>query len=1167
MKKVFLLCVILGAAPIVSAQWLEEPKQERYDRPEMYEKWFFDLRKTGLGYIPKDARLNALKRRDVLREQYRISGKQAPQSAKPIGTLAEVSWTPIGPINISRGAMMHAGRVRSVSAHPTDPNIAYLGAAAGGVWKTSNQGLTWEPLSDDAYSLAMGAVAVDPSNPNIIYAGTGEANGGIDSYTGVGMLKSTDGGDTWLPAGLEQVGGFSRVVVHPTKPQNVYAGSASSGGGLYVSNDAGATWRKVGGTLPPSSVSDLSLVIDGNKEVLHVGMPSQGVFRSTDGGENWELIQSFSQMRRILLGVNPDDWHDVVAMSVASDGSLERIDRTTDGATWDQIANDVAFQGLFGGNNQGWYDAYVLRAKGDPDRIIVGGISVWMSEDGGNSWQDVGLAYRGGLHPDHHAAAFSAGDDPALYVSSDGGIAVSKDRGATYEVNQDNLAITQFYGMGIDQTAEDITYGGTQDNGTLGGGRDADWWPISGGDGGTVVVDEDKPSRIFFVRPGDGNQPSKIENGGESVIASGINANDSVGWVKPIAMDQANNILYYGTQYLYVSTNRGASWSKKTKKLASQSYINTIEPIGNGKTIAVGTTGGSLWVTTNNGSSFTDRTQGLPGRAVMSIKFSPADTNTLYVALSGFGQGHVFKTTNRGVNWTDVSGTLPDIPTVALVIDPEQPSNLYVATDVGVFFSPDDGVNWLPYGNGLPNVGVGDMQLHRTKKVLRAATHGRSMWEAPLADNPSGVSTPNIVSKWFIGEPGEIAWYGIASPLDIAISLDGGASWKPVASGVSASPYTIGSVNLPKSDRAVIKLSNASVTVLSQNFRIMQRAAGATIEVVSEQPIYMYDVAYVPDEQALWVTNYSPTDGSIYKIDPNTGEQIDKITIGKTELTGIKYSAERGSFFIQQSVSAQNRSYIYEVSKEGTILNTYQSPAVYGTGIFPMKDTLFVADRNNNIIYRTVIDNPDAQYDPIELDRKAAFGPRCISFNPVTGELLHTWTDFQGTESNATLYDSYLLRFNGAGKEVASTFVQEGVNSGTNVRGCEYDPNSNGKSVWVTVLNSGSSSKILKISLEAGPTYSVNRADAFRGKLLKENYPNPFAGQTTLTYDLPFAARVSFVVRDELGRQMLRRDAGLEAAGAGAHTLDLGMMPAGVYHVEMFLDGVRADVMRIVKHE
>jgi photosystem II stability/assembly factor-like uncharacterized protein len=162
--------------------------------------------------------------------------------------------------------------------------------------------------------------------------------------------------------------------VHPTKPQTVFAAGAHSGGGLYITTDGGAKWTKVAGTLPPGNVTDLSLVIDGSNDVLHVGMPSQGVFRSMDGGNSWELIHAFTEMRRILLGVDPTNWRDVVAMSVSSAGSLERIDRTTDGATFEPIAGDVHFAGLFGGNDQGWYDAYVLRTAGEPDRIIVAGI-------------------------------------------------------------------------------------------------------------------------------------------------------------------------------------------------------------------------------------------------------------------------------------------------------------------------------------------------------------------------------------------------------------------------------------------------------------------------------------------------------------------------------------------------------------------------------------------------------------------------------------------------------------------------------------------------------------------------------------------------------------------------------------------------------------------------
>lgn len=1164
------------------AQWVDGPtvteENEKFDKPERYFEWFYGQRAFGLGYIPKDGRLKALLERDAMRAKLLTKTRQTPQSGGGNDPLS-VSWTPIGPINIEEGYMAHAGRITSIAPHPKDGNIAYIAAAMGGVWKTTTAGKSWFPVSDNAYSLAMGALAVDPNNPGVIYAATGEQTQGIDAYYGVGILKSVDSGATWIPSGLNQVGGFNKIIVNPINSNIIYAGGTRSGGGVYISDDAAKTWRKAADGLPPGDVTDLVLAMDGTNAVLYAGLASQGVFRSNDGGSTWTLVHTYSNMRRLLLCVDPKNWRDVIDMSVTFDGGLEGVMRSTvgggDNNDWSEIDADLQPELIFGSNNQGWYDAYLVRNPENADEIILGAISVWRSTDGGGSWVDVGRAYQsGGIHPDQHHAAYAkpgsvvSGEGGLLFVACDGGIAVSIDNGETYEVFQDSLAITQFYGMSIDQNADDITYGGTQDNGTLSGGRNADWIFESGGDGGTVVVDEDNSQRYWYMRPGDGNWPIKVQNGSESNFSSGITSTDSVGWVKPLVMDQANNIMYTGTQFFYVSTNL-SSWTKRSKKLATQSYINCIEPFGDGQTVAVGTTGGQLWYTTNNGTSFTERTSGLPGRSISSIKFKPGDASTFYVALSGYGSSHIMKTTNKGVTWTNISSTLPDVPASALFIDPLHPAELYLGTDVGVFYSPNDGGDWIPYGSGLPNVAVSDMAYHKSKKVLRIATHGRSMWEAPLANIKTGISTPTLATKWFIGEKGQIAWYGIANPVKIEISFNNGADWKTLEAAFNGTNYDINALTAAEgyknTDFALVRVSNSSETLISQNFRIISRSAGSTFDVVTEQPLYMYDVAYDADENVLWVTNFNTADSKIYKIDPDNGSMLGNLDLGsgKTSLTGIKYDKRSKTFYIHQRNDALDASFIYQVNKSGQTLNKWPSPAKYGTGIYPREDTLYLADRNNNKIFRGVLADPTNTFDDILLERQAAFGPRCITFNPITGELLHTWTDFQGTDQNAQLYDSYLLRLNAfTGQELSSYFVQEGGNAGTNVRGCEYDPRSNGESVWVTVLNSGNSSKILKLTLKDGPVASVTRSS---DKIEMSVYPNPSFGSTTVNYFLEKPTKVQLTLRDMLGRSIRTFEEGNVGEGKRYISFDMIGYASGTYIAELSFDGIVAGVTKFIK--
>jgi photosystem II stability/assembly factor-like uncharacterized protein len=1183
MKLRLAVVVILSCICSASfAQWINAPKEteenEKFDKPERYFEWFYGQRAFGLGYIPKDGRLKALLERDAMRKGYLQSRKQIPQSGGNSQNPTSIAWTAIGPINIQQGAQAHAGRIRTIATHPNDGNIAYIGSAMGGVWKTTSAGQSWVPVSDDAYSLAMGALAIDPQDPGVIYAGTGEQTQNIDAYYGVGILKSVDSGGTWVPSGLNQVGAFSKIIVNPINHNTVYAAGSRSGGGVYISDDAAKTWRKAAGGLPPGDVTDIALAMDGANTVLYAGMPSQGTFRSNDGGATWVRVHAYTQMRRILLGVNPKNWKDIIDMSVDYTGGLEGVMKSINGGDndeWAPIDDYLQQQLIFGSNNQGWYDAYIVRNPDNADEILIGGISVWRSSDAGDSWTDVGLAYQaGGIHPDQHYAAYAkpgsvvSGEGGLLFVANDGGIAVSIDNGETYDIFQDSLAITQFYGMSIDQNTDDLTYGGTQDNGTLSGGRNGDWTFESGGDGGTVVVDEDNSQRYWYMRPGDGNYPIKVENGIESNASSGIGSTDSVGWVKPLVRDQANNILYMGTQFFYFSTN-GTSWTKRSKKLATQAYINCIEPFGDGHTVAVGTTDGLLWYTTNNGTSFLDRSSQLPGRSISAIKFKPGDTATFYVALSGYGSSHIMKTTDKGVTWSNISSTLPDVPATALFIDPLHPSEIYLATDIGVFYSPNDGGDWIPYGQGLPNVAISDMAYHKAKKVIRVATHGRSMWEAPLANTKSGISTPTLSTKWFIGEKGQIAWYGISSPVKVEVSMNNGANWNTLASNVTTNTYDIAAITaaagFQNSDFALVRVSNTSETLISQNFRIVSRSAGSTFDVVTEQPLYMYDIAYDSDENVLWVTNFNTADTKIYKIDPDNGNMLGNLDLGagKFSLTGIKYDKRSKTFYIHQRNDALDASFIYQVNKSGQTLHKWTSPAKYGTGIYPREDTLYLGDRNNNKILRAVLSDPSNTFDDIFLERQATFGPRCISFNPVSGEMLHTWTDFQGTDANAQLYDSYLLRLDAVtGHELASFFVQEGGNAGTNVRGCEYDPRSNGESVWVTVLNSGNSSKILKLTLKDGPAASVSKS---ADKIEMSVYPNPTFGMTSINYFLDKTTEVQLTLRDMLGRTVRVLPQGKVGEGKRYISFDMTGLTAGTYIAELSFDGIVAGVTKLIK--
>lgn len=1159
--------VVFCAAPsILSSQWLEHatPKEQQLSSPKKRVQWFYDQRNSG-GEMPADGYTKA------------VLNARLMKTAVPGGlNAATENWKLVGPANITPVAGgYHAGRVLSIAVHPTDENIAFAGAANGGIWKTLNKGRTWTPLTDQAMSLAVGALAIDPIDPNVLFAGTGEYAEGVGSYYGSGLMRSMDGGTSWKNIGLMNVGAFTKIIVHPKNNLRLYAAGGKSGGGVFRSDDRGNTWRKLAGGLPSSGASDLALPINGSNDVLWAAMPGAGIFLSLDGGDSWTHKQNWMEMRRIHLDVSPADWKQVVTIVAKNDGSIQGAERSTDGGeTWEDI---YSINGdIFGSNAQGWYDIYIKMNPSNPDHIVMGGISIWASEDGGQNWSDIGQSYKaGGIHPDQHNAQFAPSNPDVIYFTNDGGIWTSDDGGSTIQSYRDDLAITQFYGITIDQTTDDLTYGGTQDNGTLYGSSTEDWTLLTGGDGSYVQVDETYPDRIFYVRPGGGQTlaPLRIEDGMESWIGSGIRSTDTVNWLKPLVYDSKNNRLYFGTTNLYVSSNRGNSWQRRKQLAFAGNTITYIDPFGDGNHLLLGTTSGKVFYTTDNGATFTERTTGLPGRWVTSVKFSPGSKTTIYASLSGFGGGHVYRSTDAGENWKDISANLPDIPVNELLADPDNPNSLYIATDVGVFFSPDAGALWMPYGIGLPNVPVFDMDIHRTKRVLRAGSHGRSIWEIALSDQTAGITSPTVGTTWIHGQTGFVSWRGLpGGEATVELSIDGGDTFVEIGKS-TGTRLDINRISFVPSMNAVVRVYTGADTLHTGLFRIQQLKAGMISHTVSQQPLYMYDIAFDEEQNVLWTTHYDASSSKIYKIHPDNGQQLGSIDLGggRHSLTGITFDKETKTLWVHSARDAEKTSYVYNIDRTGQVLSSFLSPAVYGTGILVQGDTLVLVDRNpdgtGNRIFKVDKNVPEILYYDMYVTRQSPYGGRCLAWDPVKKQLLHTWTDFQGGDQTARLYDSYLTWLDPTtGEEISYSHIQEATNQGTNVRGLEHDPRNGGTTLWMTLLGSGaSSSSIIKVNLNDSPLADVKRGNAPGSSLgtLEQNHPNPFNPSTTIPFTLARAGTIEIVITDELGRDVMTTQRRFVGQGEASETIDASRLTSGTYTYTLRVNGVRIDSKRM----
>lgn len=741
--------------------------------PRSRYQWFVEQRA-----YPQDT----ISAQDLLR-----AWEQAWGTAKAARSAATPRWENIGPApmhNSQIGAQMVdvSGRVTAIAVDPRSSNTVYLGTANGGVWKTTNGGASWTPLTENMPSQAIGAIAIAPSNPNVVYVGTGEASFGLDNYYGVGIYKSTDGGRTWQHLGQDVFTGLgtSRIVVHPQNSNLVYAAMSLTGvsgpsapiRGVYRSTDGGKSWKVLIGCRDCAGASDV-IMDPKHPNVLYAAFWSYGIFKSTDGGAHWNQLTNglpdanFGNIRLAISESNPNVLYAGFEYRVPGRFVGGLVFKSTDGGqswTWLRDAPNYC-------TSQCWYDNVVAVHPRNSNYVYLGGSANYISQpvfrvkgvvvrstDGGMTWEDLSPNDNPAhtLHPDMHALAFAPSNPNVVWVGNDGGVWRSTDGGRTWENRNTNLSTLQFTGIGVHPTNVRVVYGGMQDNNKAKTTGNRVWQALDVGDGGFAAIDPFNPNIYYGSRFGISFQ--RNDRGGSAPIddwpfkIQGIDKHDRALFYAPFALDPSTRgVIYYGTYRLYRSPNRGESWApisgdltKGPESLHGRAAISTIAVApSDPRTIYVGTSDGNVQVTANQGRTWNNVTKyPLPNRWVSDIAVDPHNPRVAYVVFNGFdthtpnSPGHVFKTTDRGQTWQNVSGNLPDIPVLSIVLDPDHSGTLYIGTDIGVFRTVDDGRHWELFGTGLPAVPVVDLVYHARGRALIAATHGRSVYRLNLAGPP-----------------------------------------------------------------------------------------------------------------------------------------------------------------------------------------------------------------------------------------------------------------------------------------------------------------------------------------------------------------------------------------------------------------------------------------------
>ncbi|HEY6969244.1 MAG TPA: glycosyl hydrolase [Candidatus Angelobacter sp.] len=705
-----------------------------------------------------------------------IAGSAAQQTQVDSDTFGGYEARAIGPAAMG-------GRIADIDAVTDNRLTIYVGSAGGGLWKSSDAGITFKPVFDKQPSLSIGALKIDPNDPKTIWVGTGESWTRNSVSIGTGLYRTRDGGDTWQKMGLENTERIARIVINPKDSNNIYVcapghlWNSHPDRGVFKTTDGGKTWNKVLFVDDNTGCADLAMDPE-NPQVIYAGMwqfrrkpysfesggPASALYKTTDGGANWKKLSNglpAGMLGRIAVAVAPTKHNVVYALVEAKHTALYRSDDS--GETFAEKNSDFNIVG------RPFYFARIVVDPANPDRVFKPGFGLTMSDDGGRSFAGIGGGlFGGGPHGDIHTIWVNPKNTDQLIVGTDGGVYESEDRGAHWRYFA-VLPVSQFYHVTYDMAEPYNVYGGLQDNGSWmgpsrypGGIHNRDWHNIGFGDGMWVQIDP-KDQDVVYVE----YQGAKISRFRKSVLERrDIRPLPRPGepdfrfnWNSPIHVGHSGAI-YLGGQFLFRSTNQGESWDRISPDLTTKNpewvkqeesggvtidnsdaeKYETIFAISESpkdpKVIWAGTDDGNLQLTRDGGKTWSNLVKNIPGLPpntwVSGIEASHFDPATAYATFDGHMAGdmktYVYKTSDYGKTWQPLAGQ--GITGYAHVVreDLVSPKLLFVGTELGLFLSLDGGAHWAQFTGNLPNVAVRDVVVHPRDGDLLIATHGRGIY-------------------------------------------------------------------------------------------------------------------------------------------------------------------------------------------------------------------------------------------------------------------------------------------------------------------------------------------------------------------------------------------------------------------------------------------------------
>ena len=715
------------------------------------------------------------------------SKKAAPVVAAPT-TKVDINkvfknWKPrnVGPASMS-------GRVTSIDVEVANPNNIWIGAASGGVWKTNNSGVSWTPVFDEQPILNIGAVAMQQSNPSVVWVGTGEGNPRNSISIGEGIYKTLDAGKTWKRMGLEQTRNIHRVIIDPTNPNVVYAGAIgnpygqSKNRGVYKTTDGGETWNQILYTNDTSGVGDMIMDPKNPNKLLvamwhhyrnpyHLesGGKGSGIYMTIDGGKNFTKLGKENglpdgNLGRVGIAISKSNPNRVYALVESTKSGLYKSDDGGYNFTLVNSQKTIV-------DNRPFYFQDIIADPLNENTLWYISQTVMKSIDAGKNFETI-IPYSG-IHPDHHAFWIHPTDNKFMVDGNDGGIGITRDGGKTWMFDE-KIPVGQFYHVNVDNETPYHIMGGMQDNGSWrgpaytyvrGGIKNFFWDNLWGGDGFDVMPDQEDANWVYAMSQGGSVGRYNTATGEQTSIqppSPDAKTLMRFNWNAAIAQDPFDKkTIYFGSQFLHKSTNKGAAWKLISPDLTTNDSAK-IDQTNNGglsiditgaenhctiiaiapssvqkDLIWIGTDDGNVQFTSNGGATWNNVTAnitGLPkGAWIPQIRTSTYNANEVFVVANNYRQGdfapYVFRTTDQGKTWTNIlSAAKVTGYALSVIQDIVEPNLFFVGTEQGMYVSLDNAETFQQWKNGYPSVSTYDFAIQEREADLAIATFGRAMW-------------------------------------------------------------------------------------------------------------------------------------------------------------------------------------------------------------------------------------------------------------------------------------------------------------------------------------------------------------------------------------------------------------------------------------------------------